>query len=553
MQELPKTSLFNRFRAVTARIIFEAATAALWLVIGLLFSVSSLSAQSASENGRYTNPIIPLDYSDPDVIRVGDDFYLTASSFNCVPGLPILHSRDMVNWKLINHALTKQPPFDVFDKPQHGNGVWAPSIRWHDGWFYIFYGDPDFGIYMVKAKDPAGEWTPPHLVRSAKGWIDPCPFWDEDGRAYLVHAFAGSRAGIKSIVVLHEMASDGTRLLDDGVLVFDGHEAHGTIEGTKMHKRNGYYYILAPAGGVSTGWQTILRSRQVWGPYEDKVVLEQGNSTINGPHQGSWVETASGEDWFFHFQELQPYGRIVHLQPARWENDWLEIGVDKDGDGIGEPVMEYAMPDVGGTYPATSVAASDDFNNPKLGLQWQWQANPEAEWAFPTALGFMRMNPVVLPAEKNLWEAPNPLLQKMPAGPFTATTKVTFHAQADGETTGLLMMGRDYAHLSIRQENGGLVLQAKKCIKAESGAAEQLMAKPIALPRQAVYLRVTAGEGGVCTFSYSLDNEKFQTVGTSFQAREGKWIGAKIGIFASREAHQNDGGYADYDWFSVQQ
>ena len=271
---------------------------------------------------------------------------------------------------------------------------------------------------MCKTQDPAGEWEEPHLVQAAKGWIDPCPFWDDDGNAYLVHAFAGSRAGIKSIVVLHRMAPDGSRLLDGGVLVFDGHDDHPTIEGTKMYKRNGYYYIFAPGGGVPTGWQTILRSKNIYGPYEDKIVLHQGNTDTNGPHQGAWVSLESGEDWFIHFQEVQPYGRIVHLQPARWEDDWLLMGEDINNDGIGEPVATWKKPNVGQAYPPKVPQTSDEFDSVELGRQWQWHANPRPEWAYTTAMGFFRMNPVVFPEDQNMWMMPNLLLQKIAGSHF---------------------------------------------------------------------------------------------------------------------------------------
>lgn len=519
----------------------------------LLFGAINLPAQiwqPDNGDGTYTNPIIHADYSDPDVVRVGSDFYMTASSFNCSPALPILHSKDLVNWEIINYAFNHQPPFEVFAHPQHGNGVWAPAIRYHNDWFYIFYGDPDFGIYMVKTQDPAGKWEAPHLVQAAKGWIDPCPFWDDNGKAYLVHAFAGSRAGIKSIVVLHEMAPDGSQLLDDGVLVFDGHEKHTTMEGTKMHKRNGYYYILAPAGGVATGWQTVLRSKNIWGPYEDKIVLNQGKSNVNGPHQGAWVELENGDDWFIHFQEKQPYGRIVHLQPARWENDWLMIGKDTDNDGIGEPVKTLAKPNVGKSYPAAVPQTSDEFNTPTLGLQWQWHANPKPEWAFPTQMGFLRLNPVLWPPVMNLWGAPNLLLQKLPAEAFTATTKLTFHHHFDGEKTGLIVMGRDYAFIALEQQDGQLFLKQTTCYGAEHGKPEKLVAN-LAVNQNEVYLRVKVSTGGKCQFAYSLDDKKYIDFGEVFQGKEGKWIGAKVGIFCSRNKHENDGGYADYDWFRI--
>ena len=212
------------------------------------------------------------------------------------------------------------------------------------------------------------------LIRSAKGWIDPCPCWDDDGNAYLVHAWANSRSGIKSILTINKMSEDGTRILDDGQMVFDGRAHHPTIEGPKLHKRNGYYYIFAPAGGVPTGWQTVLRSKNIYGPYEDKIVMDQGSTAINGPHQGAWIETQSGESWFVHFQDRGPYGRIVHLQPMRWVNDWPVIGNDKDGDGKGEPVARYRKPNVGRGSPLQVPQTSDEFKMRDLGLRRQWHA-----------------------------------------------------------------------------------------------------------------------------------------------------------------------------------
>ncbi len=272
-------------------------------------------------NGTYKNPVLNADYSDPDAVRVGDDFYMVSSSFEDVPGLPILHSKDLVNWTLLTHALKRQPPFEHFSKTQHGNGVWAPAIRYHNNEFYIYYPDPDFGIYVVKAKNAAGPWSNPVLVEGGKGLIDPCPLWDDNGQTYLVHAYAGSRAGIKSIIVVKKMNAEGTKVLDEGKLVYDGHETDATIEGPKIYKRNNFYYIFAPAGGVPTGWQLVLRSKNIYGPYERKVAMDQGKSPVNGPHQGAWVNTQTGEDWFLHFQDKEAYGRVVHLQPMKWVND----------------------------------------------------------------------------------------------------------------------------------------------------------------------------------------------------------------------------------------
>jgi beta-xylosidase len=284
-------------------------------------------------DGTYKNPILHADYSDPDAIRLGEDFYMISSSFNAAPGLPILHSRDLVNWTIIGHALPRQFPVMDFSKPQHGNGVWAPSIRHHNGLFYIYFPDPDQGIFLTTAKNISGPWSKPVMVEAGKGLIDPCPLWDTNGKAYLVHAFAGSRAGLKSVIVVKEMNAAGDSTIGNSVMVYDGHGIDATIEGPKFYKRNNFYYIFAPAGGVSTGWQLVLRSRNIYGPYERKVVMDQGNSPINGPHQGAWVKTSTGEDWVLHFQDIDAYGLVVHLQPMAWKNDWPVIGTDKDGDG----------------------------------------------------------------------------------------------------------------------------------------------------------------------------------------------------------------------------
>ncbi|UOQ54917.1 glycoside hydrolase family 43 protein [Hymenobacter cellulosivorans] len=505
-------------------------------------------------NGTYKNPVLYADYSDPDVVRVGNDYYLTSSSFNAVPGLQVLHSTDLVNWTIIGAAFTQQPPQARYDLPQHGNGVWAPAIRYHKKKFYIYYPDPDLGIYVTRADNPAGPWEAPILVKAAKGWIDPCPLWDEDGKAYLVHGFAGSRAGFKSVLAVSRMSPDGLSLLGDDVLVFDGHEKHPTIEGPKFYKRKGYYYIMAPGGGVPTGWQVVMRSKNVFGPYEDRIVMDQGKTPTNGPHQGAWIDTPSGEDWFMHFQDQGPYGRVVHLQPMTWKNDWPVIGTDTDGDGKGEPVLTFRKPASKGKTTIATPATSDEFDSNQLGLQWQWHANPQVGWVFPTGAGYLRLYSVPLPEGfKNFWQVPNLLLQKLPAEVFTVTTKLTFTPRFEGEKTGLIMMGMDYAYLSVTNQGGKLQLSQTTCQNADKGGAEATGAPVAEVPaKQPVYLRVAVTSGAKCQFSYSLDGQTFQLVGNSFQAREGKWIGAKVGLFCTRAGKTNDAGAADVDWFRIE-
>jgi len=331
-------------------------------------------------DGTYTNPILYTDYSDPDVCRVGDDYFMVASSFCNAPGLPVLHSKDLVNWKVISYAIDKVPG-EQFEQPRHGCGVWAPAIRYHDGEFIIFFPMPDEGIYVVKTKDPWGKWEEPTCLFAGKGWIDPCPFWDDDGKAYMVSAFAKSRIGFKSILNLCEITPDCVQMIDEGKHIFDGNvENQETIEGPKMYKRNGYYYIFAPSGGVKQGWQTVLRSKNIWGPYEARNVMYQKDTPVNGPHQGAWVDTQTGEDWFIHFQDVYAAGRIIHLQPMKWVNDWPVIGEFEEGEESGKPVLRWQKPNVGGTFEPISPAAEDDFTEDKLGLQWQWNANPRDGW-----------------------------------------------------------------------------------------------------------------------------------------------------------------------------
>ncbi|GHT38060.1 hypothetical protein AGMMS49965_00300 [Bacteroidia bacterium] len=506
-------------------------------------------------NGKYKNPILNADYSDPDVCRVGDDYYMTASSFNCIPGLPILHSKDLVNWTLLGAAIPALTPDTIFARSQHGNGVWAPSIRYHNNEVYIYYGDPDQGIFMTKTKNPAGVWEPLTLVKAGKGLIDACPFWDEDGQAYLVHAFAGSRAGIKSLLAVTRLTPDGKQAVGQSIIVYDGHDVDETIEGPKLYKRNGYYYIFAPAGGVATGWQVALRAKNIFGPYERKVVMAQGKSSINGPHQGAWVDTKTGEDWFIHFQDRFAFGRVVHLQPMQWKNDFPVIGEDKDGDGCGEPVLTYKKPNVGKTYPIATPAESDEFSSKSLSLQWQWHANSQDWWYFANpAKGTLSLYSVPVPANyKSLWDVPNLLLQKFPAQDFTATTKLTFvpSNRITGERTGLVVMGLDYALLSLENTKNGLVLSQNECLKAEKGSSETVNASAN-LSDNTLYLRVKVQPDANCTFSYSTDGQKYTPFGKPFTAKEGKWIGAKVGLFCSRPVKNNDGGRVEVDWFRIE-
>ncbi|MDB0798532.1 glycoside hydrolase 43 family protein [Phocaeicola vulgatus] len=521
-------------------------------------------------NGIYKNPVLFADYSDPDVCRVGDDYYLTSSSFNCIPGLQILHSNDLVNWTIIGAAVPYALPPVTDVRPEHGNRVWAPCIRHHNNEFYIFWGDPDQGAFMVKAKKPEGPWSEPVLVKPGKGIIDTSPLWDDDGRVYLVHAYAGSRSGLKSVLAVCELNTAADSAITPSRIIFDGHENQETSEGPKFYKRNGYYYIFHPAGGVATGWQTVQRSKNVYGPYETRVVMTQGKTFVNGPHQGAWVTTPLGEDWFLHFQDVGAYGRLVHLQPMKWVEDWPVIGEDLDGDGCGEPVLTYKKPKTMKKYPICTPQESDDFDSLVLGPQWQWQANFNEKWLYCAGdKSFLRLYSFpVNENTHNLWEVSNLLLQKIPAPELTVTTKVTFSPSTkyEGERAGLVIMGMDYAAVLVENTPQGFRLSQVECIDANKGAMESVheelnitsdifyfQAKIDTVSPKSDLEKKSTEQIAECSFFYSIDGKKYKKLGKKFQLRKGQWIGAKMGIFCTRPfIRSNDGGWADFHCFKVE-
>ncbi len=514
-------------------------------------------------DGNYRNPVLYTDYSDPDAIRVGDDYFMTASSFCNTPGLPILHSKDLVNWKVINYAI-KNIPYERYAVPQHGCGVWAPAIRYHDGEYIIFFPMPDEGIFVTKTRNPWGEWSEPHAIFEGKGWIDPCPFWDDDGRAYMVSAFAKSRIGFKSILHLTEMKPDCSALLDEGRHVFDGNEnGQTTIEGPKLYKRNGYYYIMAPAGGVKPGWQVVMRSKNIWGPYEYRNVLVQGNTAVNGPHQGAWLDTQTGEDYFLHFQDVYAAGRIVHLQPVKWVNDWPIMGEQISGDA-GQPVMTHKKPDIGdegrkalesfkkqnGLADIYAPAVSDDFTGGKLGLQWQWNANHSDDWYELTGHG-IKLMALDKAVDTSIADVPNLLLQKWAAPQFSAVTEMSADSLDEGDIAGMVSLGVEYGAVALRLRNG------EKEVAAISGTQTFKNEKAYSDDKITV-LEKLAGNVDKIFFrnrveslpmiekdvtrnriylDYSVDGVNYKNV-LSYEAAAGRWVGVKNGIFA---CHENNG------------
>ena len=486
-----------------------------------------------SAAAAYTNPVLPYDYSDPDVCRVGDTYLMTSSSFNNVPGLQILVSKDLVHWEIKDAAIRYRLPGYEEGNQVLGNFVWAPSIREHDGKLYIFYGDPDRGIYCMHADISQGlqfplKWEKPVLVIAAKGFIDPCPLWDEDGRVWLCHGVAGSRYGLKSVLMMAELNSDALSVKVPGRIIFDGHGDHPTCEGPKLYKRNGYYYIMHPAGGVKTGYQVVQRSRNIYGPYELKVTLRQGKTSVNGPHQGAWVETPQGEHYFFHFQDVGAAGRIVHLQPMKWVKDWPEMGHK------GEPVSGVGRLEKGEkTY--ANFARRDEFDGLELALDWQWASGEvQPRWFFCDAAN-SRLRLYSAPRTEELM--PNMLLQKIPAVAFTATARVRFMPNKDKKIQGA--------------EQAGLIVFGRESFTLEVPVTDQWCYVRLQMndKQQGQFFVGTQKTGADTTENTDIIWKK---AGETFQAVAGYWTGAQIGFFCTRDDRKfNDAGFLDIDWFEI--
>lgn len=478
-------------------------------------------------NGRYANPVLNADFSDPDVIRVGNKYYMICSEFHYM-GMPVLESDDMVNWKIIGQVYNKIDFPEYSDMKRYGGGSWAPALRYHDGKFWIFFCTPQEGLFMTNATDPRGEWTPLLNVKNVGGWEDPCPFWDDDGQAYIGRSQLGAGP-----IILHKMSPDGTKLLDDGVTVYEGPVA----EGTKIHKMNGYYYMSIPEGGVSTGWQTVLRAKNIYGPYDRKIVLEQGRTSVNGPHQGSFVDTPEGEWWFYHFQSTDPQGRVVHLQPARWVDGWPIVGVDMDGNGIGEPVKEWVKPSIKAKTAIAAPQGSDEFSSSTLGLQWQFNHNPVNEmWSLASRPGYLTIKAMKADILRN---SKNMFTQKMMGYVGEASTEIDCRKLADGQRAGLFCTGNLYNAIGVTREAG------KNYIYVElNGEAEKIM--PVSAKK--IYFKVSFdGKANRQQLYYSLDNKNYTPCKEPYKLWSSDWKGARVGVYSYNTVR--DAGEADFNWF----
>ncbi len=482
---------------------------------------------------KFENPVILSDYSDPDAIRYKDTYYMIASSFNHVPGVPVLKSKNLVNWKLI-HYIFDELPFPRYNKVCHGDGAWAPSLRYHDGVFYAIIPFPDEGIYISSCKDiDKGDWSPLWCLIEAKGIIDPCPIWDED-KCYLVVGFAKSRIGFNSMLGVYEVTSDLKTKLTDYKIVFDGHYTQPTIEGPKFYKRNSFYYIMAPAGSVKTGWQVCLRSKNIYGPYEEKIVMMQGASKTNGPHQGALIDINENQFAFLHFQDMKAYGRVVHLQPVEWIEDWPICG--KIGDpllpGIPYEVCDYLI-DLESNY---SIPISDEFDSDELSLIWQTPANKTGHW-YDLKDG-LTLHCVY--TDEAASKALNLTLTKLALPSFTVHTLCHLHLEKDGDEVGLCYMGSSYAYVCVKRIHNQTYIQIRQGnFKQEEDVI--LFEQPYGKSEIEFFMEYIGPE----SYRLGYNEEVYHEV---FTATPGRWIGGKYGIYAKGKESE---GMATFKYFRV--
>jgi beta-xylosidase len=508
----------------------------------IVVSVPILAGQTTTSHkapSRYQNPVLFADYSDPDAIRDGANYYLISSTFEFVPGIPILQSQDLVHWTILGHAVSRlnlDPKYNLDGGNRYGGGVWAPAIRKHNGRFYIYFPTPDEGIFMTSAAKITGPWTEPVAVIAKAGLEDPCPFWDDDGQAYLVHSMKGAGP-----LILHRMSSDGKTVLDEGKEIVRDPRELPTLEGPKLYKRNGYYYIFAPFGGVAVGAQAVLRSKSIYGPYEHRVVLAQGTTRINGPHQGAYIETADGQGWFLHFQSRGAHGRIVHLEPVQWKDDWPIMGELAEGATAGEPVSSSEVPHHAGKDSQQAPQTSDEFSGKVLGPQWEWNHNPDnAHWTLAERPGFLRFKPMYA---QNLMTARNTLTQMMQNESLEVTARLDLGGMKDGVHTGVAMFEKSASGLMVVQSDGRRSLSLFQKTGALEGPA---------VTGASIELRVHV-EKDSATYFYSLDEgHNFQPLGSTVPVTFSWWKGSRPSLFAYTTNNSGESSHIDIDWVRYQ-
>jgi beta-xylosidase len=508
---------------------------AIILTLSLLLQLSLLNAQklnSDNGDGTYTNPVIFADFPDPDVIQVGDTYYMVNTTMFIFPGVTVLKSHDLVNWEYCSNAVPRfdySPCYNLDGCSRYAHGQWATSLKYNNGKFYLLFITLDEGGFVCSATKAEGPWE---IKKLPKGFYDPGLFFDEDGKIYVAHGY--------SKISITELDKDFVSKSKDS-LVFTGTIRNG-IEGTHVYKINGYYYLYCTYGGLD-GIQVALRSKNIYGPYEQKVVLRDTTKGVNfGVHQGALIKTQSGEWWTMLFVDAGPFGRCPSLQPITWVDNWPMVGVD------GKGVITYKKPNVGKSYPIKKLPASDEFNEKTLGMQWGWNHNPDStKWSLAQRSGYLRL--AAAKVVTNLREARNTLTQR----PFTnydqsiptvGATKMDVDNMKDGDIAGLAVFQNPYAYIAVKQDNG-----SKQLIMVNNG--ETIASAPV--KSKTVFLRTIASNSTkIATFEYSFDNKTFTQLGNELTMKFSltMFTGNKFCLF--NYATKELGGFVDFDWFRMQ-
>ncbi len=504
------------------------------IILLLILLSGSLFAQklhSDNGDGTYTNPVIAADFPDPDVILAGDTYYMVSTTMFVFPGVTILKSYDLVNWEYCSNAVQRfdfSKCYDLDGCNRYSHGQWATSLRYHNGKFYLLFITLDEGGFLCTATKPEGPWE---LKKLPKGFYDPGLFFDDDGRIYVAHGY--------NKLYITEIDSNFAPKGNDS-LVYTGDIRRG-LEGTHVYKINGYYYLYCTYGGVD-GIQVALRSKNIYGPYEQKVVIRDTTKGVNfGVHQGALIKTQTGEWWTMLFVDQGPFGRFPSLHPVTWVDDWPTAGVD------GKGVVSYRKPNVGRNYPVKILPTSDEFDDAIPGMQWGWNHNPDpSKWSLTQKPGYLRL--ITGKVVTNLREARNTLTQRPFAYysetiPTSAVTKIETDHMKDGDIAGLAVFQDPYAYIAVEQIN-----DSRYIIMVNNGETID----SVELKDKTVYLQASAHYGtGKASFSYSLDNKKFTPLGNELSMRFNLSVftGNKFCLF--NYATKSTGGYVDFDWFRI--
>jgi beta-xylosidase len=498
----------------------------------LIFSAEFLVAQkthSDNNDGTYTNPVIFADFPDPDVILVGDTYYMVSTTMFIFPGVTILKSYDLVNWEYCSNAVPHfdfDPCYNLDGCTRYGHGQWATSIKYNDGKFYLLFITLNEGGFICSASNAEGPWE---IRKLPKGFYDPGLFFDEDGRIFVAHGYGK--------IYVTELDKSFTAISRDS-LVFTG-DIRGGLEGSHVYKINGYYYLYCTYGGVD-GIQVALRSHNIYGPYEEKVVLSDTTKGVNfGVHQGAIIKTTTGEWWTLLFVDSGPFGRCPSLHPLNWVDNWPVAGVNGTG------VVKYKKPNVGKNYPIRDLPTSDEFNGTTLGMQWGWNHNPDpANWSMTERPGFLRLTTGKVVT--SLPEARNMLTQRSFASydnriPTTGTTRMEINNMKDGDIAGLAVFQDPYAFIAVRQNKN-----SKMLVMVNNGK----VIDSLIFNKSTVYLRIIASNSTKkATFEYSFDNKSFIHFGEEFLMKFNLTVftGNKFCLF--NYATHETGGLVDFDWF----